>query len=252
MESIDINARISTLVPFARDVDALLKKIDAQNDKDKKENAENGRMDFAYAEYYLAEISSLLNLSINLMEHESYRKYAYFPARQIMEIVLQQEHVYSVKAKKGPNGVMRMFFKDISKSAKSAIEWPGEKGKNTLKKHLTLLDVASKILRLDFRTEDVSAKSNRDVKSLCEKSQIVLKNCTGNDLYSYYEVLSEASHSNVVTIGAGSHSDNSYEAIIFFEISIELAIRFCDMVVKEGKYAQFEPDIRKLKKIGEI
>lgn len=252
MEANDIYLRKKTLTSWAKEVEVVLKKISIQNNQGKKENAKNGRMDFAYAEYYLAEIVSLLNLSIYLLGHDSSRKYTYFPARQIMEITLQLEHVYSIKAKKGSKGVQRMFFKDMTKSAKSAVAWPGEKGKNTLIRHLTVLDIASKILKLDFKTDDVSAKSNRDINSLCKKSKILLKNCTGGELYNYYEVLSEASHSNVVTIGASNHGENFFEASIFFEISVELSIRFCEMIIKECGYGQLETDLEYLKKITGI
>ena len=118
----------------------------------------------------------MLNLSVYLVGHTAFRKYAYFPARLIMEIVLQLEHVYSIKEKKGLNGVRRLFFKDIAISAKSSLALPGEGGKEKLSGHLTFLNIASKILKLDFSTDDVSAKSNRGIKSLCDKSHIVVKN----------------------------------------------------------------------------
>lgn len=100
MENQDVNSRKLGLIALKEEIEKVLQKIKSQNDLDKKENAENGRMDFAYVQYYLAEISSLLNLSVYLLGHDIFRKYAYFPARLIMEIVLQLEHVYSVRKRK--------------------------------------------------------------------------------------------------------------------------------------------------------
>ena len=87
---------------------------------------------------------------------------------------------------------------------------------------------------------------------LCGKSSIVVKQWTGSNLYSFYEVLSESSHANVVNIGASDSENDKVGALSIFEIGIELAIRFCEMVVSESKYKQFEVDINNLKKIGGI
>lgn len=252
MEFQDLNSRKRGLINLANEIEKVLQKIKNQTGLDQKENAENGRMDFAYVKYYLAEISSLLNLSVYLLEHGTFKKYAYFPARLIMEIVLQLEHVYSVKKRKGLDGVRRMFFKDIAISAKSSLTLPGEKSKDTISNHLSFLDIASKILRLDFKTEDVSAKSNRDIKSLCDKSHIVIKNFTGSALYSFYEILSESSHANVVTIGASDYVNDEEGALGIFEISLELAIRFCEIVISENEYQQIKNDLSNLMGIAGI
>lgn len=252
MEPKDSNSQMQALITLAEEIIKVLQKIKNQTDLDKKENAENGRWEFAYVQYYLAEVSSLLNLSLYLLKHGTFRKYTYFPARLIMEIVLQMEHVYSVKNKKGPNGVRRLFFKDIATSAKSSLALPGEGGKSKIKTHLNLLDIASKILKLDFKTDDVSAKSKRDIKSLCEKSCIVVKQYTGNELYSFYEILSESSHANVVNIGASDRVNDEVGASGIFEIGIELAIRFCEMVINESKYEQLSADVKNIKRIAGI
>jgi len=252
MDEQNINSRKRGLIALAEEIEKVLQKIKAQSEQEKKENAENGRMEFAYVEYYLAEVSSLLNLSVYLLEHSMFRKYTYFPARLIMEIVLQLEHVYSIKNKKGINGVRRLFFKDIAISAKSSLALPGEKGKEKITKHLSLLNIASKILRLDFKTDDVSAKSNRDIKSLCDKSHVVIKKYTGSDLYSFYEILSESSHANVVSVGASNHENDEIGSLGIFEISLELAIRFCEMVIKESNYKQLEDDLRNLKQVAGV
>lgn len=252
MENQNLNSRKQGLITLAEEVERFLQKIKDQNGIGKKENAENGRMEFAYVEYYLAEVSSLLKLSVYLLGHDAFSKYTYFPARLIMEIVLQLEHVYSIKKKKGLNGVRRLFFKDIAVSAKSSLTLPGEKGKGAMTRHLDFLDIASKILRLDFKTEDVSAKSNRDMKSLCDKSTIILKNKTGGDLYSFYEVLSESSHANVASVGASNYGNNEVVALEVFAISLELSIRFCEMVITESGYKQLENDLGNLKHIAGI
>ncbi len=250
--TIKYNPRKQELIALAVEIGKVLEKIETQNSLSKKEDAENGRMEFAYVEYYLAEISSLLNLSIYLLEHGTFRKYTYFPTRLIMEIVLQLEHVYSVKKKKGLGGVHRLFFKDIAISAKSSLALPGVGDKDRIRNHVSFLDIASNILRLDFKTDDVSAKSNRNIKSLCDKSGVIIKNCTGSDLYSFYEVLSESSHANVVSIGASNHGNDEVEALLIFEISIELSIRFCEMVINESKYEMLQDDSNNLKTIAGI
>ncbi|MGC9602608.1 MAG: hypothetical protein ABSE76_02625 [Minisyncoccia bacterium] len=252
MEIRDFNSQTQALIALVDEITKGLQKIKESNDIDKRKNAENGRMEFAYVEYYLAEVSSLLNLSVYLVEHTAFRKYAYFPARLIMEIVLQLEHVYSVKKKKGLNGVRRLFFKDIAISAKSSLALPGEGGKEKLGGHLIFLNIASKILKLDFSTDDVSAKSNRDIKSLCNKSHIVVKNLTGSELYSFYEMLSEASHANVVNVGASDYVNDGEGALGVFEISLELAICFCEIIIRECGYSQLESDLKNLKSIAGI
>jgi len=162
-----------SLINLASEIIKVLEKIKKQIDIDQSDNAKNGRYEFAYVKYYLEEVTSLLNFSIYLLKDKAFAKYAYFPARLIMEITLQLEHVYSIKSKKGLNAVRRLFFKDIAVSAKSSLASPGERGKDKMKSHLNLLDVASRILRLDFKTSDVSAKSKRDIKTLCDKSCIL-------------------------------------------------------------------------------
>ena len=252
METKDFNSHMQDLIALADEIIKVLQKIKNKTDIDQKENAENGRWEFAYVKYYLKEVSSLLNLSVYLLKHNIFRKYTYFPARLIMEIVLQLEHVYSVKNKKGLNGVRRLFFKDIAISAKSSLALPGEGSKNVIKNHLSFLDVASKILRIDFNTKNVSEKSNRDIKSLCDKSSIVVKQYTGSELYSFYEILSESSHANVVSIGASDSENDEIGASSIFEISIELAIRFCEMVINESKYEQLGVDVKNIKRIAGI
>jgi hypothetical protein len=252
MENQDFNSRTQDLIVLTDEIIKLLQKIKNQVDIDQKENAENGRYEFAYVKYYLAEILSLLNLSIYLLKHDIFRKYTYFPARLIMEIVLQQEHVYSVKNKDGLDEVRRLFFKDIATSAKSSLAWPGDGGKEKIRNHLNLLNIASKILKLDFNTDDVSAKSKQNIKTLCDKSCIVVKKFTGNELYSFYEILSESSHANVVSIGASNHENDDIGVLGIFEISIELAIRFCEMIINESKYEQLQVDVRNIKRIAGV
>ena len=41
-------------------------------------------------------------------------------------------------------------------------------------------------------------------------------------------------------------------ALDIFEISIELAIRFCELVIRESKYEQLNTDIKNLKRIAGI
>ncbi len=248
----DFNSQMEDLISLAGEIIKVLQKIKNQSDTDQKENAENGRWEFAYIQYYLKEVSSLLNLSVYLLKHDTFRKYTYFPARLIMEIVLQQEHVYSVKNKKGLNGVRRLFFKDIAISAKSSLALPGDSGNNKIINHLNLLDIASMILELDFKTDDVSAKSKRDIKTLCDKSCIVVKQFTGSKLYSFYEILSESSHANVLSIGASDSENDEGGALGIFEISIELIIRFCEMVIHESKYEQLNSDLKNIKLIAKL
>ena len=252
METKDLNSQMHSLIALADEITKVFQKIKSQADSDQKENAENGRYEYAYVKFYLAEISSLLNLSTCLLRHNTFRKYIYFPTRLIMEIALQLEHVYSVKNKKGLNGVSRLFFKDIAISVKSSLVLPGEKGKEKISNQLNLLNIASKILRLDFRTDDVSAKSNRDIKSLCDKSHIIIKKFTGNDLYSFYEILSESSHANVVNIGASSSVNDKVGAMGIFEIGIELTIRFCELIISESKYEHLNTDVKNIKRIAGI
>lgn len=240
------------LFSLTSEVIQTLRKIETQAISDKKGNAENGHWEFAYVEYYLKEIVSLLELSIYLQTHDSFRKYTHFPARLIMEIVLQMEHVYSVKNKKGQKAVRRLLMKDITKSGKSSLGWPGDSAKNTIKIYMRLFDIAAKILRLDFISSEVSEKSNRDIKTLCGKSCIVVKQCTGGDLYYFYEAFSELSHANVASVGANQNSSEDIRELDTFEVSIELAIRFCEMVIKESDYAQLDSDIQNLKRISGI
>jgi len=236
METKDFNSQTQSLIALSDETIKVLQKIKNQTDLDQKKNAENGHCEFAYVEYYLIEVFSLLNFSVYLLEHDIFRKYTYFPARLIMEIVLQLEHVYSVKNKKGLNGVRRLFFKDITSSAKYSLALPGDGGKSKIRNHLNLLDIASKILKLDFNINNVSEKSNRNIKPLCDKSCIIVKKCTGSELHNFYKILSESSHANVVSIGASNHLNDEIGALGIFEISIELTIRFCEMVINESKY----------------
>ena len=252
MENQDFNSRTQDLIVLTDEIIKLLQKIKNKVDIDQKENAENGRYEFAYVKYYLAEILSLLNLSIYLLKHDIFRKYTYFPARLIMEIVLQQEHVYSVKNKDGLDEVRRLFFKDIATSAKSSLTWPGDGGKEKIRNHLNLLNIASKILKLNFNTDNVSAKSKQNIKILCDKSCIVVKKFTGSELYSFYEILSESSHANVVSIGASNHENDDIGLLSIFEISIELAIRFCEMIINESKYERLQVDVRNIKRIAGV
>jgi hypothetical protein len=229
-----------------------LREIDALNKKDHKENSKNGRMDFAYAEYYIEELVQLLNFSIYVLEHNEFRKYIHFPIRLIMEILLQMEHVYSVKKKKGLKGVQRLMFKDITSSSKRALALPGDKGGGKIKTYLRLLNFASRILKLDFLTDHVSELSDTNIKSLCEKSTLVIKKTTGADLHHFYSALSESSHANFATIGASNVGDINGQAFETYEIGIELAIRFCEMVITESKYTKLDEDIKELKRLAGI
>lgn len=252
METKNSNSRMQNLITLTDEIMKVLQKVKNQTDLDQKGNAEYGRWEFAYVKYYLVEMSSLLNLSLCLLKHDIFRKYSYFPARLIMQIVLQLEHVYSVKNNKGPRGVHRLFLKDITASAKSTLALPGDGGKNKIKYQLDFLDIVSKILKLDFNTGDVSEKSNRNIKSLCDNSCIIIKRCTGSELYNFYSALSEPHHANIASIGASNFLNNKVGALAIFEISIEFAIRFCEMIVNESKYGQLDPDIKNIKRIAGI
>lgn len=242
--------RKEALIRLAAETVKVLRKIEQKASATQSVNASNGRMEFAYVRYYLPEACNLLDLSVFLLTHEAYRKYVYFPARQMMEIVLYLEDVYQLKKEKGTNEVRRLLFKDMAKAVKSMLELPGEKGKETLKKQLMGLNIASKILNLDFNTDSVSPKFKRDVKRLCKKSKTVLKNTTGVGLYDFYSVLSESLHANVVNVGESNHEKDDTEALMIFEISIELAIRLSEMIVSESNYIEITPDVETLKRVA--
>lgn len=248
----DFNIHMRALFSLTNEVIRILRKIETQAILDKKGNAENGHWEFAYLEYYLKEIVSLLELSMHLQAHDSFRKYMHFPARLIMEILLQMEHIYWVKNKKGQKAVKRLLLKDMTKSGKASLGWPGDGGKDTIKNYMGLFDIAAKILRLDFTSSDVSEKSNRNIKTLCGKSCIVVKKHAGDDLYHFYEAFSELSHANIAGIGANQHSSEDIRELEIFEVSIELAIRFSEMVVKESNYTQMDYDIQNLKRISGV
>jgi len=248
----DFNTHMKTLFSLTNEVIKILRKIESQAILDKKDNAENGYWEFAYLEYYLKEIVSLLELSMHLQAHDSFRKYMHFPARMIMEIVLQMEHVYCVKNKKGQKAVKRLLLKDITKSGKASLGRPGDGGNDTIKNYMGLFDIAGKILHLDFISSNVSERSNRNIKTLCGKSHIIVKKCTGDGLYHFYEAFSELLHANIADIGANQHSSEDIRELNIFEVSIELAIRFSEMVVKESNYTQMNYDIQNLKRISGI
>lgn len=248
----DFNTHLQALFSLTNEVIQILRKIETRATLDKKNNAGNGYWEFAYLEYYLKEIVSLLELSKHLQAHDSFRKYVHFPARLIMEIVLQMEHVYYVKNKKGQKAVNCLLLKDLTKSGKASLGKPGDGGKNIIKNYIGLFDIAAKILRLDFISSNVSEKSNRDIKSLCKKSCIIVKKCEGDDLYHFYETFSELSHANIADIGANNHSSEDIRELTILEIIIELAIRFSEMVVRESNYMQMDSDIQNLKRIAGI
>lgn len=245
---IDFNTHLKALLSLTNNTVGVLRKIETQANVDKKNNAKNGYWEFAYLEYYLKEVISLLEFSIYLQTHNSFRKYVHFPARQIMEIVLQMEHIYFVKNKKGQKAVKRILLKDLTKSGKASLGKPGDGGKDTIKSYISLFDIASKILRLDFMSSNVSEKSNRSIKSLCEKSCIIVKKCTGDDLYHFYEAFSELSHANIADIAVNNHSGEDIRELSILEISIEFAIRFSEMAVKESNYTQMNSDMHNLKR----
>lgn len=252
VEMKDFNSQMRDFTALMDEIVKVLQKIENQADIDQKENSSNGLYEFAYVKYYLAEVISLLNLSVYLLKHDIFRKYIYFPTRLIMEIVLQLEHVYLVKNEKGLDAVRIMFFKDIAISAKSSLNLPGDSGKDKIRDHLSLLDIASKILRLDFNSNDISAKSRQNIKSLCGNSRIIVKQWTGSKLYSFYEILSESSHANVVNIGASNSVNDGIGVLGIFEINLELSIRFCELIINESKYGQLEADIMNIKRIAGI
>ncbi len=243
-------AQKEVLIALVQEIAKVLHKIKKQTDLDQPENASQGRMEFAYVQYYLVEMLNLLDLSIYLLTHRIFRKYLNFPTRQIMEITLYLEDVYSVKKAEGQDAVHRLFFKDMATVTKSLLALPGEGGKERLENQLGLLDIASSILSLGFKTEDVSPKARRNMSDLCDKSTIVVKNTTGSELYKTYSVLSASSHANVVNIGASNSTNDEAEALMIFEIGVELAIRFCEMVVKESNYSELNPDVENLKRIA--
>ena len=70
----DFNTHKKALFSLTNEVIQILRKIETQATLDKKRNAENGYWEFAYLEYYLKEIVSSLELSINLQAHDSFRK----------------------------------------------------------------------------------------------------------------------------------------------------------------------------------
>lgn len=252
MENITTENKEQALTDLTNKIIDFLNKIKNEFNLDKNKNAKNGYWEFAYAEYYLVEISSLLSLSIYLLKNEIFQKYIDFPTRLIMEIVLQMEHIYSIKNSKGLDSVRRLFFKDMAISAKSTLSWPGDKGKQKITDQLNLLNIGAKILKLDFNTNDVSEKSKRDIKPLCNKSQLTVKKITGSGLYCFYELLSGSHHSNVVNIGANNQYSDKTGSLGIFEIGIELAIRFCEMVTKESQYAHLNPDLDDIKQIAGV
>ncbi len=253
MENSRVDNNEQALTTLTNRILNFLNEIKKQLDFDKDKNAENGYWEFAYAEYYLAEVSNLLNLSMYLLKKELFQKYIDFPIRLIMEIVLQMEHIYSTKNNKGLDSVRRLFFKDMAISAKSTLSWPGgDEGKQKITNQLNLLNIGAKILKLDFNTDDVSKKSKRDIKPLCDKSQITVKKITGSELYCFYELLSGSHHSNVVNIGASNKYSDKKESLGIFEIGIELAIRFCEMIVKESQYSHLNTELNNLKQIAGV
>ncbi|KXJ97939.1 MAG: hypothetical protein UZ19_OD1000842 [Parcubacteria bacterium OLB19] len=247
MNRIQYDTHKEILISLTKDVYALLKKIDSHISEEYKENSENGRMEFAYVKYYSAELQDLLNLTVYLLQHDIARKYTYFPTRLIMEIVLHQENIYSVIKKEGSTEIKKMLFKDLAMSAKKSLEQPGEEGRDVLQKQLLNLDIASRLLKLDFKSEDVTTKSKNIIKQLCENSNLTIKGSSGSSLYDYYALFSETSHANMVALGAHSIGSSDAVALADLEISLEFTMQFCEMVARECNYLDVKLDTENLK-----
>ena len=76
----DFHAHMGDLFSLTDEIIQVCRKIESLATLDKQSNAENGKWEFAYVEYYLKEIVSLLELSIYLQSHESFRKIYALPS----------------------------------------------------------------------------------------------------------------------------------------------------------------------------
>ena len=198
-----------------------------------KHKREGSNIEFAYVEHFHNEIIGLSKLFQYLLKNEENRKYVFFPVRASIEVLLTLEHVLEL-SKQGGDKVLSLLSKDMAQSVAALDEASPTDPSHKMHSTIRMMGVANKIIKTDFDLEKIKSNTKvfPDIRSLCNKSNLSLKDLKGGDIYHIYKMYSESNHLRLTNHHSISNDANlDCWALEYF---IEIYIRFYELILNTG------------------
>lgn len=164
-----------------------------------KHKANGGYLEYAYLEHFLEESLDISLLFQHLFTNEGTRRFLAIPNRMMFETILKVEYLIRVKNEGDDNVILSLLSKDMAAMMSSLDEAVGNSENNQAKSTLIKMNIANKILKTDFDLDKIkpNTKTFPNIKDLCERSHICIKDYCGERLWHYYVMWSWDNHSRI-------------------------------------------------------
>lgn len=197
---------------------------------------EGGNLEYVYVEHFHNEIRGLSKLFQYLLQNNENKKYIFFPVRASIEVLLYLEYVLGL-AKSDKNKILKLLSTDLAQSATAINEAASTDEGHPIYLTLNRIDMANKILKTGFDLSRVKSNTKPfpDMRSLCDKSQLSLKDSQGSDIYHLYRAYSESNHLRLGNEYSIS-KDIDVDICWALEYFIEIYIKFYEQIINFGSF----------------
>jgi len=197
---------------------------------------EGGNLEYVYVEHFHNEIKGLSRLFQYLLQNDENKKYVFFPVRASIEVMLYLEYVLKL-AKIDGNKILKLLSTDLAQSATATNEAASTGNEHPIYSTLNKIDMANKILKTGFDLSRVKSNTKPfpNVRSLCDKSQLSLKDSQGSDIYHLYRAYSESNHLRLGNEYSIS-KDIDIDICWALEYFIEIYIKFYEQIINFGSF----------------
>lgn len=227
--------KVKLLQGILRDVDVFASEFNKQITSIVNAHKQNGgHLEYAYVEHFHKELMGLSGLFYYLLQSQVNEKYAFFAVRGSLEILLYLEYVLRL-AKKDSKLVLNLLSRDLAQSAAAINEAAPVDDSHQIHTTLRDIDTVNKILNTDFDLDKVKSNSKAfpDIKSLCNQSELNIKNSQGADIYHIYALYSESNHLRLGNQHAIT-DETDILTVWALEYFIEIYIKFYDQILATG------------------
>ena len=185
--------KIKDVDEFARNLSKVFEDISTQH------KVSGGYIEYAYLEHFLDESIDVSSLFQHLFSNQNTKRFLAIPNRMMFETILKVEYLIRVKNEGDDNVILSLLSKDMAAMMSSLDEAVGNSENNQAKSTLIKMNIANKILKTDFDLDKIkpNTKTFPNIKDLCERSHICIKDYCGERLWHYYVMWSWDNHSRI-------------------------------------------------------
>ncbi|MFA5737136.1 MAG: hypothetical protein WCX70_02880 [Candidatus Paceibacterota bacterium] len=196
-----------------------------------------GHLEYVYVQHFQKEIVGLSNLFQYLLKDDKNQKYTFFAVRGSFEVLLYLEYVLRLKDE-DDNKILELFSKDMAQSASALNDAIPTDKDHLMNKTIGKIAIVNKILETDFNLEKIKSNTRPfpDIRSLCNKSSLKIKDSAGSDMYHLYSMYSESNHLRLGSQHAITE-DISILTLFAIEYFLEIYIKFYQLLLDTNIYS---------------